>query len=254
MNITKPYAILAVVIIIAGGAGIYFLMVYKSVEVGDTLYINYNFYLDTGEIVDTTFEDVAMDDTKPKVWWFRLRATYEPLKIVVGDGTLPPDLELALIGMHEGQQKEVSIPPEKAYGYKDPEKITEIPLIQTLNKEEEVPLEDFKDRIGEDPVPDERYKFQDLTIHVLEVTEDKVRFTYELQVGQEIHISLGKAVVSAETETEFEVTLQPSVGDVVLGQGIVIEIGEDAMLVDFNPLLAGETLNYTIWVVTIEKA
>ncbi|KYK31330.1 MAG: FKBP-type peptidyl-prolyl cis-trans isomerase [Theionarchaea archaeon] len=258
MNIKKTFVLLAVVIVIAAGAGIYFLMFYKTVEVGDTVFIDFTAYLDTGEIIDTTFEEVALDDTQPKVWWFRLRATYEPLKIVAGEGTLPLDLEMALIGMHEGEKKEVAIPPERAWGLRDPEKVIEISLVQSLEKEEEVPLEEFTERLRQDPVPDERYQLQDLTIVVLEVTEGKVKFRYELEEEQEIYIPLGNATVTGETDTEYELTLSPALGDTVysayLGQGIVIEIREDAMLVDFNPLLAGETINYTFWVVEIEKA
>lgn len=250
--------LLVAVIIIAAGASIYFLTFYKKVEVGDTVLLNFTAYLDTGEIIDTTFEEVALDDTQPKVWWFRLRATYEPLSIVVGEGVLPPDLEMALIGMNEGEKKEVAIPPERGWGLRDPEKVMEILLVQTLEKEEEVPLEDFTQRLNQDPVVGERYQLQDLTIVVLEVAEEKVKFQYELEVGQEVYLPLGNATVTEETETEYTLLLSPAVGDAVynpyLGQGIVIEVREDAMVVDFNPVLAGETINYTIWVVEIEKA
>lgn len=254
MNVKRTYVILAVIIVIAAVTSIYFLAFYKTVEVGDVVLINYTAHLDTGEVFDTTFEEVALDDMQPKVWWFRLRATYEPLKLVVGQGSMAPDIEMALIGMREGEKKEIAIPPERAFGLRDPEKVQEIPLVQTLAKEEQVPVEEFTERLGEEPVPDERYQLQELTILVLEVTEDTVRFIYEFEVGQEIYITLGNAVVTGETDTEYEITLAPSVGDIVLGQGVVIEVGEDAMLVDFNPLLAGETLHYTIWVVEIEKA
>ena len=254
MNITRTYVLLAAVAIVAVGAGVYFFAFYKTVEVGDTVRINYTAYLDTGEIIDTTFEEVAMDQIQPKVWWFKIRATYEPLEIVVGQGTLASDIEMALIGMREGQEKEVIIPPERGWGLRDPSKIQEIPLVQTLEKEEEVPIEEFKERLKQDPVLDERYSLQDLTILVLEVKEETVRFIYELEIGQEIYITFGNAVVTGETENAYEITLSSELGDIIMGQGIVIEIGEDAMLVDFNPVLAGETLHYTIWVVEIEKA
>ncbi len=258
ITIKRTYALLAVIIVIAAGAGIYFLKYYKSVEVGDTVLVNYTAFLDTGEIFDTTSEEVAMDDTQPKVWWFRLRASYTPLKIIVGQGTMLPDFEMALIGLHEGDKKEIAIPSERAVGLRDPAKISEIPLVQTLDKEEEVTKEEFTEKLRQDPVVDERYQLYGLTIYVLEVTEEKVRFIYELEIGQEIQIALGKALVTDETETEYQITLTPTLGDMIysayLGQGIVIEIREDAMLVDFNPMLAGETLHYTIWVLEIEKA
>ncbi len=257
MKITKPYLALVVVIVIAASALVYFFQFYKSVEVGDTVTINYTAYLDTGEIFDTTLEDVAMDDTQPKIWWFTLRASYEPVKIVVGEGRMLPDVEISLIGMHEGDRKEITIPPERAAGLKDPAKIKEVPLATSLSKEEEITVEEFKQSLGQDPVADERYQMQGLSIHVIEVKDGKVRFNYELKVGQEIQISLGKAVISGETETEYQVTLTPKLGDVIfspyLGKGVVIEVKENAMLVDFNSPLAGENIHYIIWVIKIEK-
>ena len=258
MNTRRIFALVAAILVVAVGASIYVLKFSKSVEVGDTVLVNYTAHLDTGEIFDTTLEEVALDDTQPKVWWFRLRASYTPLKIIVGQGAMPPDFEMALIGLHEGDEKEIAIPPQRAVGLRDPAKITEVPLVQKLDKEEEVSREEFVDKLRQEPIPDEQYDMYGLAIYVLEVTEEKVRFHYVLEVGQEIHIALGKALVTDETETQYEITLTPTLGDVVYsaqaGQGVVTEIREDAMLVDFNPLLAGETLHYTIWLVEIEKA
>lgn len=258
MTLTKrTYYIFAALIVVVAGAGIYFLVFSKTVEVGDTVFVNYTGYLDTGEIFDTTFEDVAMDDSQPKVWWFKLKAHYEPLEIVLGQGYVLPDFEMALIGMREGDKKEIAIPPERAAGYRDPAKITEVPLVQMLNKEEELTKEQFLKAFGQDPVVDKDYQFQGLPVKVTEVAEETVRFVLQLQVGQEIFISLGHGSVTGETETEYQITLTPELGDILYtpyGQGHVIEIREDAMLVDFNQPLAGETLHYTIWVVSIEKA
>jgi FKBP-type peptidyl-prolyl cis-trans isomerase 2 len=256
MRMNKGYAA-AVIIIVVAIAGIYYLKFYKTVEMGDTVYVNYTGSLDTGEIFDTTLEAVAMDDSQPKVWWFKLRTGYEPLKIVVGKGNVLPDFEMALIGMREGQKKEITVSPERAAGAKDPAKIKEIPLVQTLNKEEELTIEDFKTNFRQDPEVDGTYQFQGIPIIVTEVTEETVHFVLQLSVEQEIYISLGNAKVTGETETEFEITLTPKLGDVIyspFGQGRVIEVRDDAMLVDFNAVLAGETLHYTIWVVKIEKA
>jgi FKBP-type peptidyl-prolyl cis-trans isomerase 2 len=257
LNISRNHVIVLFIIAIAGGAGIYFLMFHKTVQVGDTVFLDYVAYLDTGEVFDTTLEKVAMDDTQPKVWWFTLRATYEPMRTVIGQGLMPPDIEMMLIGMHEGEKKEISILPEKAFGLRDPDKVKEIPLIQTIDKEEEITVEEFMQKLRQEPVPDETYELQGSRIHVVEVTEEKVKLVYELERGQKITIALGNATVTGETETEYEITLDPSLGEYIatpFGQGIIIEIGENAMLVDFNYPLAGETLHYTIWVVRIEKA
>lgn len=258
MDMNRRNVAAVVVILCIAITGIYYLQIRKAVEVGDTVRVNYTAYLDTGEIIDTSFEEIAYDDTQPKVWWFRLRASYEPLKVVVGQGNLLPDFEIALVGMHEGEKKEITIPPERAYGYSDSSKIVEFALVRKLKKEEEASKEEFTERMMKEPIAGEHYQFQGFTIYVTEVTEDTVKFRYELQVGQEIYIGLGDAMVTGEDETDFEITLNPTLGDVIsysyYGQGTIIEIREDAMLVDFNSPLAGETLHYTIWIVEIQKA
>jgi FKBP-type peptidyl-prolyl cis-trans isomerase 2 len=258
MDMNRRNILAVVVIICIAITGIYYVQFRKAVEVGDTILVNYTAYLDTGEIIDTSFEEIAYDDTQPKVWWFRLRASYEPLKVEVGQGNLLPDFEIALVGMHVGEKKEITIPPERAYGFSDSSKIVEFALVRKLKKEEEVPRAEFADRLMKDPVAGEHYQFQGFTILVTEVTEDVVKFRYELQVGQEIYIGLGNAIVTGEDETEFEISLNPTLGDVIsysyYGQGTIIELTEDAMVVDFNSPLAGETLHYTIWIVEIQKA
>ena len=110
MNLTKrSYYLAAALVVLIAGTSIYFLVFSKTIEVGDTVLVNYTGYVETGEIFDTTFEDVAMDDSQPKVWWFKLKAHYEPLKIVLGRGNVLPDFEMALIGMREGGKKEIII-------------------------------------------------------------------------------------------------------------------------------------------------
>ncbi len=51
----------------------------------------------------------------------------DPYLVLVGAGELVPGLEEALEKMKEGEEKEIEIPPEKAFGKRDPEKIVIIP-------------------------------------------------------------------------------------------------------------------------------
>lgn len=46
-----------------------------------------------------------------------------PLKFIVGKGEVIPGFDEAVIGMVHGEKRTVTIPPEKAYGEKKPEKI-----------------------------------------------------------------------------------------------------------------------------------
>lgn len=51
-----------------------------------------------------------------------------PLRAVLGEGKLLPGLEEALRGMRPGQVKTVALPPEKAYGPRDPAKVEVMPV------------------------------------------------------------------------------------------------------------------------------
>ena len=52
----------------------------------------------------------------------------EPLKLVMGDGTLRPGLELALYGLRAGDRESLTLTPAQAYGGHDPAKVHEMPL------------------------------------------------------------------------------------------------------------------------------
>ncbi len=78
------------------------------VKKGDTVRLHYTGKLENGEEFDTS----------------RGR---EPLTFEVGKGQLIPGIEEAVMGMEEGETKEVSISPEKGYGESKEELIREFP-------------------------------------------------------------------------------------------------------------------------------
>ena len=81
------------------------------VELGKTITFDYAGGFDNGTLFDTSFEAVAVE-----AGIFDPNRIYEPAKIVYGKGSLFPGLEEALLGMKEGETKNVRIPPDKAYG------------------------------------------------------------------------------------------------------------------------------------------
>jgi len=73
---------------------------------------------DTGEVIDTTSEEEAR-----KAGIYDPKDRYGPRLVIVGEGRLLPGLEKAIREMNEGEEKEVEIPPEDAFGKRDPERI-----------------------------------------------------------------------------------------------------------------------------------
>ncbi len=83
----------------------------KNVQVGDKVKVNYIGAFTDGKIFDTSHEDVAK-----KAGIFDSGRWYEPLAVTAGAGELIKGFDNALIGMTVGEKKQVTIPPEMAYG------------------------------------------------------------------------------------------------------------------------------------------
>lgn len=86
---------------------------------GEFVLVSYTGWeLETGKVFETTSREVA-----EKEGIFRDGYDYGPKVVVVGSGHLIPGLEEALLDMDEKDEKEVVIPPEKAFGIRDAKKI-----------------------------------------------------------------------------------------------------------------------------------
>jgi len=74
---------------------------------GDSVKIHYTGTLENGE---------EFDSSKDR----------EPLEFVLGEGNVIPGFENGVMGMEEGDSKNITIPPEEAYGIKNNELIVEV--------------------------------------------------------------------------------------------------------------------------------
>lgn len=78
---------------------------------GSTVSVHYTGRLEDGSVFDSSRER-------------------EPLQFVAGSGNLIEGVSQGVLGMEEGESKTVTVPPEKGYGYPNPE------LKQTIPKSE----------------------------------------------------------------------------------------------------------------------
>ena len=94
------------------------------IQNGDFLLLNYALKVkETGETVGTTIETVAKE---AKI--YRGEERYEPFFVVVGEGWVPKGLDEAFAGFDIGKATTIELPPEKAYGARDPKKVRLVPL------------------------------------------------------------------------------------------------------------------------------
>ena len=139
-------------------------MEFKTVAWGDFVTVQYTGKLaDTGEVFETTYEDVGEDDSIPKLEGVFKDGPYEPKKIYVGPSPIPgsPDNDVyttwptvpqglveGLVGMKKGETRTLTIPPEKAftdYKYETLDLYYEVPTTEQITKS------DFSTRYGSDP-------------------------------------------------------------------------------------------------------
>jgi len=99
-------------------------------EKGDFVLIDYVAKVkETGEIFDTTMEEVAK---KEKL--YKEGEIYEPKLVVIGEGWVLKALDESLPTLELTKTAPVEISPDKAFGNRDPEKIRLVPLRRLLAK------------------------------------------------------------------------------------------------------------------------
>jgi len=88
-------------------------------EKGDFTLIDYvGRIVETAEVFETTIEEVAR-----KEGMYREGSIYEPRLVVIGEGWVLKALEESLLNLELDKVATVEIPPEKAFGNRDPEKV-----------------------------------------------------------------------------------------------------------------------------------
>lgn len=93
----------------------------EAIKKGDFIKLEYTGSIE-GKVFDTSLAEVAKKANLPP------RDDYVPLLVRVGHGDVVPGLEDALVGMKKGDEKKLNLPPEKAYGPRNPELVKLVPL------------------------------------------------------------------------------------------------------------------------------
>ena len=101
---------------------------------GDIAYLEYDVWIvgpgEQATLHETTHADVAKAADK-----YEEKKSYAPVPVVVGHDRLPKGLDEALSGATVGETKEVTIPPEKGAGERDPKLVRLYPMREFLKKD-----------------------------------------------------------------------------------------------------------------------
>lgn len=82
-----------------------------AVEEGDHVKVDYTGKLEDGTIFDSSIEKKAKESE-----FYDENRDYGPFSFTVGEGEVIPGFEEGVKGMEVGEEKEIEIPPEEAYG------------------------------------------------------------------------------------------------------------------------------------------
>ena len=116
-------------------------------EKGTLIFANYSARVkDTGEGIESTNEE---DAKKLKI--YEESRKYEPRLVAVGEGWLISGLDAEVAKLSVGERKEIELPPEKAFGTRDPTQLRMIPLRKFGEREHELSVGDsveIDNRVG----------------------------------------------------------------------------------------------------------
>lgn len=142
-----------------------------AITTGDTVTVEYTGRVADGSVFDTSREAVAAEvglvERQPD-------RAFEPLTVEIGAGRIIDGLEAALIGMAEGAETTVNVPPENAYGERQVEQV------------EDYEAEAFTQRLGEPPTEGLPVEIEDRGRGYVEyVDSDVVRVDFNHQLAGE---------------------------------------------------------------------
>ncbi|MCX2819880.1 FKBP-type peptidyl-prolyl cis-trans isomerase [Haladaptatus sp. F3-133] len=136
-----------------------------AVNEGNTVSVEYVGRHEDGDVFDSSREDVAVEAEIAHP-----NREYEPLEFEVGAGEVVRGFDEAVVGMEEGEEKEITVPPEKGYGERSEENVVEYDR------------EEFGESLGEEPEVGMHIHTEEAHGDIVEVEDDSVTvdFNHEL--------------------------------------------------------------------------
>lgn len=216
----------------------------------DTVEVDYTVRVENGSVFDTSLEQVARE-----AGIYKSAIRYQPLRFTLGSGDMIAGFEEAVAGMRVGEEKNVIVPPEKAYGEHQATLLSAMPRIYAQPRVEEVPLADFRQAFPNFNFEESQtVEIESWNATVLAVTNQSVILRHDPAVNQTIQTGAWPETVINVTDTQVVLRRDPQLAAVYavtdfVGNArlaTVRSVSDDNFMLDYNPPLAGHTLNFTI--------
>lgn len=180
-------------------------------EKGNVVRINYVGRIEgSGELFDTTRREVAEEEnaTNPNI-------SYGPVPVIVGAEMVVEGVDEELVDMEVGDEKEITVPPEKAFGKREGD------LIKTFSEKR------FKDE-GMTPSPGMRINMDGKMGRILSVNSGRVR----VDLNHPLAGRTLKYEVTVEEEIEGEEDKVKAVAEFYLGEPPEIEMKDSEATIE----------------------
>ncbi|MDY6950704.1 MAG: thioredoxin family protein, partial [Thermodesulfobacteriota bacterium] len=227
------------------------------VQEGDLVRVNYSASLEDGALICTTLSEVAKDGQVKKAAGYEALESFVPEEVLVGTEASVPGLGHVIPGMAVGEKKSVTLPPEKAYGLRDADKVVDFPRVKKQSKTIELAPGEYLARYGKFPVGGAEVTYDVyFDAHVVDVTEDLAVLELFPKEEGPVEDEFGTAVIT-EKEEEMEIVLTPKMGGPFRAwnqDGRVVASDSENFTVDFNHPLAGSSVVLEVELVSLTKA
>lgn len=227
------------------------------VQPGDLVLVDFTATLDDGTLIRSTHPGVGEDPDLKTSEEYTLSEGYGPVEIVAGEDGVFPGLGAAVMDMRPGEKREISLPPEKAFGPMDPKKTMTFPCERRLPKKPVLSPQVYVSRFGTFPVLGREVELTPFfTSRIIEVTESYVRLESLAKDGTRFKEDYGEVEILVK-EDDIVILLTPGLGapfEVEDKKGRIVSTDGSSFTVDFNPPLTGHPVVLSVEVVSLTKA
>lgn len=229
---------------------------------GDLAYVDFTASLENGEVFYTTQRDVHESATLPKADWYIRAAELKPEPIVVGKSSVFPQMANLIKDMKVGEQKKVTLPPEKAFGVKDPKLLVSRPKQSVLPRLIRMNAVDFVNSFKGFPEVGDKFNFNEyLQVKVTQVERRFATMEVTTANGTKVQDAFGVTTIIVDGD-KVSMNLEPTLNASVEGfggqfegqKGRIVEVKEDEFIVDFNPPTRGSTIVLDMKLVKLDKS
>jgi len=216
-----------------------------SIEKGDFIRVSYTGKTDEGRVFDTTDEDVAKSNNI-----YNEKGKYGGDVIIVGAKHTVDGLDEDLVGKEVGYTGSVTMPPEKAFGIRNPELIESIPVAKFEKRPQLGTRVEVDGRPGTvikvigrmTQVDFNRYLAGQTLTYDYEIkekiddAEGKIKGLISLYIGKELPVQINDSTATIETEPELTYNQRWLVSKVQIAREIMknTDIREIAYIEKYN--------------------